>query len=236
MKNILTFIALFLSFTLFAQQESTDELEYKYHIQGTHSFSLGAGFPNLVNSGFTVADNLGLYENDGGASPVFTIKHEYGLTPEIGAGIHLGFFTAKTPKKIAQQITQYTNQLGEIVPESICNLLGSLCSTETSTEAIEEGYDRYTVFTPGLRFAYHQRVMEQLDTYAHVVIGYNFITKKRDGSTGADLTDFLDVIPPFAYFTGAGARYYFSPQFAVYGEVGYGALTLVNVGATYRLQ
>lgn len=234
MKNTLTFIALLLSFTLFAQQETTGELEYKYHIQGTHNFSLGVGFPNLVNSGFTIADNLGLYESDGGASPVFTIKHEYGLTPEIGVGVHLGFFTAQTPKRLTQQITQYTNQLGEIIPEELCQILGALCTSETITE--EGGYDRYTVFTPGLRFAYHQRVMEQLDTYAHVVVGYNLISKKRDGSTGADLTDFLNVIPPFAYFTGAGARYYFSPQFAVYGEVGYGALTLVNIGATYRLQ
>lgn len=229
MKNILTFTALLFSFALFAQERTTDDLDYKYHQQGTHTINVGVGFPNLINSGFNIADQVGL-EVNGGASPVFTIKHEYALTPEIGVGIHLGYFTAKTPK--LEGITQYFDGSGNTITQIACELIPDLCTSETTGG----GYDRYTVFTPGLRFAYHQPLLEQLDTYGSVVLGYNLINKKNKGGSGVDLTQYTNQIPTIAYFTGAGVRYYFSPQLAVYGEVGYGALTLVNVGATYRIQ
>lgn len=59
MKKLLLAFCLILPFVLFAQ-EKTDELDYKYHLQGTHSFNLGVGFPNKINSGFTVIDQLGI--------------------------------------------------------------------------------------------------------------------------------------------------------------------------------
>ncbi len=219
-----------------AQLEDIPEDElYKYHIQGSHSFHLGVGLPNLVATTFNAADLAG-FDNDGGATPVFTLKYEYGLTPDIGAGIHFGYFTAKTPQlsDISNSVTTYLNELGLPIGELACSLLGSLCTTETTTETQAGGYDRYHVYTPGIRLAYHRRVMEQLDTYASVVGGYNVIKKKRAGSNDANLNAFGN-IPTFAYFTGAGAKYYFSPKIAAYGEVGYGALTIVNFGITYRV-
>jgi len=234
MKNLLILLCLILPFTLFAQEKTADDIDYKYHLQGSHSFHIGVGFPNKINSGFTIANQLGV-DLDGGASPVYTIKYEYGLTPEIGAGLHLGYFTAKTPRiaDFEETVTTFVDQLGGIVDELGCLLFE--CDTMTTTESREGGYDKYTVLTPGIRLAYHQRVLENLDTYGSVVLGYNVIRKKRNGGSNLDLTQYTNKIPTFAYFTSAGLRYYFSPQWAAYGELGYGTMTVVNVGLTYRL-
>lgn len=240
MKNTWILCCLFaaccLPFVLTAQVEEIPEDElYHYHKQGSHSFNVGVGVPNLVATTFSAANLAGI-DNDGGATPIFTIKYEYGLTEDIGAGIHLGYFTAKTPSlsDATNTITTYLNDLGLPITEDICNLLGPLCTTETTTETQEGGYDRYHVYTPGVRLAYHRKVMEKLDTYASVVGGYNVIKKKRAGSNDANLNAFGN-IPTFAYFTAAGARYYFSPKVAIYGEVGYGTLSVVNFGLTYRM-
>jgi len=180
-----------------------------------------------------IADQLGIDLN-GSASPVYTVRYEYGLTPEIGAGLHLGYFTAKTPRFAETTVTTIVDQLGGIVNDlGLCGL--PLIQCDTITESRDGGYDKYTVLTPGIRLAYHQRVLEDLDTYASVVLGYNIIRSQRNGGESLDLTQFTNKIPTFAYFTSAGLRYYFSPQWAAYGEVGYGTMTIVNVGLTYRL-
>jgi len=232
MKKLLIAICLILPFALFSQEKTADDTDYKYHLQGSHSFNIGVGFPNKINSTFTVADQLGIDLN-GGASPVYTVRYEYGLAPEIGAGVHLGYFTAKTPRFEEATVTTIVDQLGGIVND--LGLCGLLFECDTITESRDGGYDKYTVFTPGVRFAYHQRVLENLDTYASVVLGYNVIRSKRSGSDALDLTQFTNKIPTFAYFTSAGARYYFSQQWAAYGEIGYGTMTFVNVGLTYRI-
>ena len=232
MKKLLAFLCLLLPFSLFAQKTTADDTEYKYHLQGSHSFNIGVGFPNKINSGFTIADQLG-FDLEGGASPVYTVRYEYGLTPEIGAGLHFGYFTAKTPRLEEATVTTIVDQLGGIVGD--LGLCGLLFECDTITESLDGGYDKYTVFTPGVRLAYHQRVLENLDTYGSVVLGYNIIRSKRNGSNSLDLTQYTNQIPTFAYFTSAGVRYYFSQQWAAYGEVGYGTMTVVNVGLTYRL-
>lgn len=231
MKKLLIVLCLILPFTLFAQ-EKTDELDYQYHLQGTHSFNLGVGFPNKINSGFNIVDQLGIDLN-GGASPVYTVRYEYGLTSEIGVGAHLGYFTAKTPSFSEGTVTTIVDQLGGIVND--LGLCGLLFECDTITESRDGGYDKYTVVTPGVRLAYHRQVVENLDTYASVVLGYNVIRSKRSGSDALDLTQFTNKIPTIAYFTSAGVRYYFSEQWAAYGEVGYGTMTIVNAGLTYRI-
>ncbi len=239
MKPSLLILVLCISpFFLFSQDTEGVEItksDYQYHMQGSHSFNFGIGVPNQVATAFTTA-NLAGFETDGGATPVFMLKYEYGITQDIGAGIHFGYFTAKTPKTeaITNTVTTFINDLGIPVSEEICQALGAFCTTETTTETQESAYDRYHVYTPGIRLAYHRQVIEGLDTYASVFGGYNVIRKQRNGDENANLNPFGS-IPTFAYVTAAGARYYFSPQFAIYGEVGYGALTLVNFGATYRI-
>lgn len=232
MKKLLFTFCLILPFTLFAQEKNANVSDYQYHQQGSHIFNIGVGFPNRINSGFTIANQLGIDLN-GGASPVYTVKYEYGLTSEIGVGAHLGYFTAKTPRFESGTVTTIVDQLGGIVGD--LGLCGLLFECDTITESRDGGFDRYTVFTPGVRVAYHQQVLENLDTYASAVLGYNVIRSRRNGSASLDLTQFTNQIPTFAYFTSVGLRYYFSPKLAAYGEFGYGTLAVVNVGLTYRL-
>ena len=66
--------------------------------------------------------------------------------------------------------------------------------------------------------------VSKLDVYAGVGVGVNIISDNF-----ADATDAVPVI-----LGKAGARYYFSPKFAVYAEVGYDNLSPANAGITLR--
>jgi|GEM_PF-6500585 len=94
-----------------------------------------------------------------------------------------------------------------------------------------------------------------LDTYFAVVGGYSFIQSKRIGEEAETQTSVLDdivnvvsgVVPEestanfnniplnWVYQLSGGVRYHVSNRFAVYGELGYGTLGLLNIGAVYKV-
>lgn len=91
----------------------------------------------------------------------------------------------------------------------------------------------YTIL--GIRGAYHYEFLENFDTYAGLMLGYNIEsfsdkTYSNDGipydyngdtDSGLHLTLFI------------GGRYYFSDQWAAFAELGYGIATL-QIGAAYK--
>lgn len=94
-----------------------------------------------------------------------------------------------------------------------------------------------------------------LDTYFALVAGYSFIQSKRVGEEADTQTSVLDdivdivggVVPEestasfnniplnWVYQVSGGVRYHVSKRFAIYGELGYGTLGLLNVGAVYKV-
>jgi hypothetical protein len=97
------------------------------------------------------------------------------------------------------------------------------------------GYDwsyTYTYVLFGARAAYHVNFGgEKLDPYGGLLLGYNYASVKTEGTaiTGA-------AVDAGGLLLGGylGARYFFNPRFAVYGELGYG-VGVLNIGATYKL-
>ncbi len=92
----------------------------------------------------------------------------------------------------------------------------------------------YSYFVIGGRGGYHfLENNKNLDAYAGAMLGYNIVSSTA--STG--LTGFGTFTASGSYllfgFYG-GVRYYFSPQFAAYGELGYG-LGYFNIGIAYKL-
>ncbi len=94
------------------------------------------------------------------------------------------------------------------------------------------GYN-YTYILFGARGTFHYQWIDGLDTYAGVLVGGYAVNSEYYGNNGA------------AGFTGAdgggtlaggfvGAKYYFTDNFSVLGEVGYG-IAILNVGLGYRL-
>lgn len=95
---------------------------------------------------------------------------------------------------------------------------------------------KYTYFTLGARGSYHflQIPNEKFDVYAGAGLGYNIVSASYDGP--ATLQGFAVASSGSYLFFGvhAGGRYYFSPNFAAYAELGYG-LGILNVGIALRL-
>lgn len=239
MKTLLTLIlCAFCLIGLQAQVDQTEttkngrELGTFYHMKNSHSFNLGVGFPNLANTSFNIIEGLG-GGDQGGASPNFTFKYEYGLTEELGVGLHVGYYTAKTPTVVSNVLA---GDVIGIIEDLACILDPSLCDTLYATEDGGSGFDRIHATTLGVRGAYHRNNfmgIERLDVYGTVLVGYSFLRTKRIGDANANVSETNP--PKFIYNTSAGMRYFFTPKIGMYAEVGYGSLTVVNMGMTYRI-
>ena len=90
---------------------------------------------------------------------------------------------------------------------------------------------KYTYIIVGARGAYHFDLVDNMDTYAGLMLGYNVATVKYDGPSGNLFgTPSAGGIAYSAFF---GARYHFGESFGVYGELGYG-IAIFNVGVTMK--
>lgn len=80
----------------------------------------------------------------------------------------------------------------------------------------------------GARGLYHFSLIEQLDTYGGVMLGYNAITATGyDNSTGKS--------SGLTYTVLAGARYSVAKAFGVFLELGYG-VSSINLGLSYKIK
>jgi len=243
--KFLSFLAsFFFALTLLTAQVETEALQSNErafetfrHMKGSHNFSLGIGFPNLANSAFSLGEWVG-YENEGKASPNFTFKYEYGINPDFGIGVHVGYYTAKTPTLVSNI---FTGDIISIISEAGCGtpleeLLGLECDTIYATEDSEPAYDRIHATTLGVRIGYHREHflgIQKLDVYGTALFGYSFIRTKRIGDESAEVKK--SNLPNFVYNTSVGLRYFMTPKVGIYGEFGYGSLTVFNMGLTYRI-
>jgi len=84
----------------------------------------------------------------------------------------------------------------------------------------------------GVTGNYHFKLDDpKIDPFVGVGLGYHIVTCSFSGSVGNDC-GYSSAI----YFIGrAGARYFFNPKMALYGDVGAGGATL-NVGVMFKMQ
>jgi len=79
----------------------------------------------------------------------------------------------------------------------------------------------------GARGLFHYQFVDNLDTYAGLLLGYDSYMYggtgyTNGGSSGLDLSAF------------AGARYYFTDSFAAFGELGYGGIAILEIGVAMK--
>jgi hypothetical protein len=90
---------------------------------------------------------------------------------------------------------------------------------------------KYTSIVIGARGTFHYPLVNKLDTYTGLLIGYDISTAKEFGiSTGYDYNSSYG---GFTYAWFVGARYYFSDSFAAFGELGVG-VTIFNIGVALK--
>jgi len=78
---------------------------------------------------------------------------------------------------------------------------------------------KYSNMILGLKGNFHYPLVDKLDTYTGLLLGYNIVTSKWTGTGSEDLTASSSGI---AWSWFVGGRYYFKETFGVMAELGYG--------------
>lgn len=94
---------------------------------------------------------------------------------------------------------------------------------------------KYTYITIAGRGSYHYPIENKnLDLYGGADLGYNIVSAKYDGDSSGRV--FASGASGSYMFFGVhvGGRYYFSENFAAFGELGYG-YGILNVGISLKL-
>lgn len=90
---------------------------------------------------------------------------------------------------------------------------------------------KYTNFILGAKGNFHYPLVDKLDTYTGLLLGYNIYSAKWTG-TGDEIDRASSSSLVWSWFIGA--RYYFKESFAVMAELGYG-VTYFNLGVALKL-
>ena len=91
------------------------------------------------------------------------------------------------------------------------------------------GFDM-TNFILGARGSFHYPLVDKLDTYAGMMLGYNIVNIDYFGTYDPGTASGSGV----AWSMYLGGRYYFKPNFAVMAELGYG-ISYLNIGVSFKL-
>ena len=119
----------------------------------------------------------------------------------------------------------------EILEKGVIGVGGYLGYSSNKWEYMNWGY-RYSRIIIAARGALHYPLIENLDTYTGILLGYQIVNAKNIGT----------VNPLFNYNVSSsgvigswfvGARYYFSGDWAAMAELGYG-ITYLNLGVAKR--
>ena len=86
----------------------------------------------------------------------------------------------------------------------------------------------FSYITLGGRGAFHYQFAPKLDTYAGLMLGYNYVNWK----TGYNASFYS--YDSFGYNVFIGARYFFTDKIGAFAELGYG-ISYTTLGATFRL-
>lgn len=109
--------------------------------------------------------------------------------------------------------------------------LGAYVGYYGTEQEIPGGKWSYSYLIVGGRGAYHFDLVDKLDTYAGVMLGYNIASVEWDGAAGGGLV--TPSVGGVAYSGFAGARYHFGNTFGLFGEVGYG-IAYLTAGIAFK--
>lgn len=116
------------------------------------------------------------------------------------------------------------------LPDMGGGILGIMVSAEYYSW--DNAFFKYSYIPVGVTANYHFKLQgnDKLDPFLGLGLGYEVISCDYRGSGLDDLCDDSAI-----YFIGrAGARYFYRPNLAFYGDVGAGAATL-NVGVMFKI-
>jgi hypothetical protein len=92
------------------------------------------------------------------------------------------------------------------------------------------GY-RLTNVLPGVRGSFHYPIIDRLDTYTGLMLGYEIVSSRV---TGTPYTGFNPGGSRVVWSWYAGGRYFLNDNFMLMAELGYG-ITYLNIGVALKL-
>lgn len=198
--------------------------------KGDRFLSAYAGFVNPEPFTFSIFS----FSGAGNPSPSANINFQYAVSNRLTLGPFVSFYRVDA---------DYTNTVDQfevlLASQSFNELLGGLdclflgnCDDLTVTE-------RVSVFTFGGKVTYVRNIIDELETYLSMHLGYS-INRRETIAEGVlnSVSDELGLgvqIPSFVYFTSAGARLFLSDRYAMFGEFGYGNSHLLTLGLVMKI-
>jgi hypothetical protein len=160
------------------------------------------------------------------------VKGDKILNLGIGLGSTLytgGSYTSKTPPLSASFEVGVKDKLFD--DKSSLGIGGYLGYTGAKWEYSSWGY-KYSNVILGVRGVLHYQLVDKLDTYTGLLLGYDIVTSKEFG-TAVYGYDYSATSSGVAYSWFVGGRYYFSDKFAGMLELGYG-IAYLNLGVALK--
>lgn len=149
----------------------------------------------------------------------------FGLGSSLYTGSH---YTSKTPPLSASFELGIKDNLFD--EKSSLGVGGYLGYTGAKWE--ESGYGfKYKSIVLGVRGAVHYQIIEKIDTYSGLMLGYNI---QSSSTFGNDWGGSANGHGGFAYNWFIGGRYYFTDKIAGMVELGYG-VAILNLGVAIKL-
>lgn len=162
------------------------------------------------------------------------VKGDKVIDLSVGLGSYLtltGGSTTIPPLTAAFEVCVKDNLFNEKSSLGIGGLLSYSSSKWESYYMGTYGW-KYTDFLIGGRGVLHYQFVEKLDTYTGILLGFNIASSKTYGTYDPSYGS-QDSSGGLVYGAFVGARYYFTDQFAVLAELGYG-IAVLNLGISYK--
>lgn len=120
----------------------------------------------------------------------------------------------------------------EILEKGVIGVGGWLGYTSYKYDYLGWGY-KYSNFIIGALGSFHYPLLDKLDTYVGIGLGYNIASAKEFGTNNLGW-DYSSTSGGFVFAGMVGARYYFVEKFAAFAQVGYG-VSYLTIGISIRL-
>ncbi len=123
----------------------------------------------------------------------------------------------------------------EILEKGVIGIIGSIGYNSYKYRYTYTGYEygyNYSNIVISAGGTFHYPLLDKLDTYGVIGLGYNISTFKEVGDFPSGVTSSSS--GGFVFGIYVGGRYYFNEHFAAFAQVGYG-IAYLTFGVSYRL-
>jgi len=119
----------------------------------------------------------------------------------------------------------------QILEKGVIGVMGYVGYTSYKYDYLGWGY-KYSNIILGAGGLFHYPLIDKLDTYAGILLGYNIANASEFGTSIG--WDYSATSGGFVFSGFVGARYYFAPKFAAFAQVGYG-IAYLTLGVSIKL-